>query len=561
MANSEKAVPVKVEYNYPIPMRDGTILRANVFRPEKDGKFPVLLNRIPYCKEILQGIFDPIEAAKNDYVVVLQDVRGRFASEGDFYPFDNEISDGYDTVEFLANAPWSNGNIGMFGTSYEGYTQWFAAASHPPHLKTITPFQSAPYLFDFIKESGAFRKSLCLSYSLLISVNLSVRKKGTIENILIDGIDNMEDWFKNIPDDGVKMLKELAPFYFDWKNYSDPNDDYWQKFNIIEKFKNINIPILYVGCWHDIFANNTIKTFNYLRKNNIEYIKLIMGPWDHNMPFDNIVGETNFGFLNSYAMHGIPQILFRWFDRYLKEIDNGLEQEKAIELFDLGTKKWYAFEEWPEPDGTKNYYLEKSNGRNFRLNENQPEEGKQEIEILFDPDNPVPSLGGLPYFAPSGKAYNQGAFDQRRIEARDDVISFSTETLKESLKILGRIKCIIYASTPAEDLDICLKLIDFFPDGRAINLMESITRSSYYQTAKGDKILPGKIYKFEIDMSYTCIEIEEGHKIKLDVACSNFPSYEIINNSSNGTERILAENKIYTGNEFPSHVIIPVTSY
>jgi len=555
-----------IDYNFPIPTRDGICLYANVYRPNTNKKYPVLLTRTPYGKENLQLIIDPLNAVRSGYIVVVQDVRGRFCSEGQFIPFINEINDGYDTIEYISSTSWSNGNIGMFGISYCGLTQWYAAMSKPPHLKTIIPFESEPNLYELIFGNGIFKPGLLITYALLLSADTVIKNHGSLPELWIEAVDKIDDWFKNIPDEGIDFLKNNASFYFDWLCNSYEDNKYKVKLREINRITELNLPVLCVGGWYDMFAKNTVEAIKLLIKTNTKTTRLIMGPWDHIFPLSNMVGSENFGFKNSYALSGFETLIMKWFDRYLKNIENEIEKEKPIQLFDLGSKKWFEFENWPENPGKKElfmHYRKSSHGniKPYMLIGKKLTSTDNKLDILFDPADPVPSLGGLPCFMPDGKICNQGAFDQRILEQRKDVISFTSEKLKNQLVILGLVKVVIYASTRDADFDIHLKFINVYPDGRAINIMESATRKSFVENLNNIKILTREIYKYEIDLSYTYIKIEKDHRLKLDVACSNFPNYEIVKNINSDNGYFISKksvNTIYVNENYPSRIILPI---
>ena len=551
MQVKDDSIPIKIDYDYPTPMRDGTILRAMVYRPDDDDKHPVILCRTPYNKEVeCQDYFDHFLAVKSGYVVVNQDTRGRGSSEGEFEPFVNEFNDGYDTVEYLAKTPWSDGNIGMYGASYVGFTQLATAVTNPPHLKVITPLLIGTIETSFPCRNGLYAVGTAVSWILQLCVDRSIKNGGKYMEDILEGYDNVEDWLKSIPAIGKKIIGELNPFYLDWMEKS-PDNDYWKRYDLGKRLKNINIPILSVAGFYDVFIENTEKLFASMREGNQNFCKLIIGPWVHEIPWDSTAGDLNFGGKNNYITFGMPQIHMKWFDRYLKGEENGLENESTFQIFDMGTKEWLELDELPGETMTLYLSSEERQGLSLSLSPVQD----SEIDILFDPDNPVPTLGGLPYRKTLLGAYEvNGAYDQRQIEARNDVLSFTANSVDKPIKILGNPVVTIYAKTPSEDLDISLKLVDVHPDGKAFNLTESTVRGSFIQGQKGEKIVPENIHKFDIKLPMTCISLKAGHSIRLDMACSNYPGFEVLK----GKKCI---NKIFVGSKYPSNLVIPVKSH
>jgi|GEM_PF-974679 len=559
-----------IEHNLPIHMRDGTILYSNVFRPlDEDKKYPVILNRTPYCKELfIWGTLDPITAARNGYAVVLQDVRGRFFSQGGFTPFVNEVEDGFDTIEYLSNAAWSNGRIGSFGLSYSAVTVWAEIASGHPGLKTAIIYFCTPDNYEIAYTNGVLNRGIVFSWALGLSINVMQRKEGKIPPDILKaaneiesmgiGMPGSEDLFRSPPDCIFNILKEYAPFYFDWISNQKPEDPYWE--NIIYKnlIDHISIPTMHIGGWYDIFTDGTIGGFNMARKKNDNYHKLIMGPWDHTMPHKNITGEINFGM---EASEMVQQAFFRelnWYDRFLKDIDNKIDAQDSIDFFLMGKNKWVSFNQIPGKKDNLIFYLD----RHQNLVEALPPQGK--CTIIFDPRDPVPSIGGRIYWSPAGNPFNSGARDQQYIECRSDVAVFTSEELGSPIRILGKVKGVIYASTDANDMDMVLKLTDVYPDGRSINISENVLRGSLLEYLDQQRLEEGRIYIFDIDLDYIFIEIAAGHRLRLDISGSSFPSYDMVENifegnRACGTKR--SSNTIYFGGDYASCIIIPLMEY
>jgi len=324
------AVSIKVEQNVPAPMRDGTVLYADVYRPDAPGGYPVILCRTPYSKDfsLVRVVeLDAIRAASEGYVLVIQDVRGRFASDGDFYTFKNEIQDGYDSVEWAAAQPWSTGKIGMVGASYVGATQWLAAVSRPPHLAAIFPsITGSDYHEGWTYQGGAFE----LFFNMWWSVSLALanleklsQSLGDLQNEqeqLIEALDHLDEALRSLPLKEYPALKRpgLAPYYSDWLDHPD-DDAYWRQWNIEDRHRDVVVPAYNFGAWYDIFLGGTIRNFLGMQKNGAteetrQGQKLLIGPWYHDWIQTNKVGDVDFGVMSDAASIDVDGIKLRWFD-------------------------------------------------------------------------------------------------------------------------------------------------------------------------------------------------------------------------------------------------------
>jgi len=577
---------VRFESTIPIKMRDGVSLYSDLFIPEGNGKYPVLLQRTPYNRTspfARSMSLDSIAAALSGYVVMVQDCRGRFESEGEFHPFVNEINDGYDTIEWIANQDWCDGNVGMFGGSYVGATQWLAAMSQPPALKAITPgITASNYHEGWTYQGGAFELDFNLSWSLihLVSANYEnlVNNFGAppdkIEE-LTDMADRLMDEYSHLSLKDWPGLKGIGDFYYRWLEHPE-YDDYWKSIAIEEHYNNIDVPALSIGGWFDIFMGGTIKNYTGMSENGKtsnarSNQKLLIGPWVHPgmLPgFPGVtVGEEYFG-IRSYSgvidMHGI---LLKFFDHHLKGIQNGLSDEKPINIFVMGENVWREESEWPLLRAVNtNYYMSSNGNANSRngdgLLTTNPSDNIDTDTFTYDPQFPVPTKGGgLCCYDSLGGA---GSFDQSDVELRNDVLVFSTPILDKDVEVTGPIIVKLYASTSGKDTDFTAKLVDVYPDDeKATNLTDSIIRARYRNgTKKADLLTPNEVYEYTIDLLSTSNVFKKGHKIRIDISSSNFPSFDRNLNTGGTigeeTDFIKATQIVYHNNKYPSHVILPI---
>jgi len=534
-----------VEKNVPARMRDGTVLSADVYRLDDSERRPVLLTRTPYNKSLPLLSYlplDPLRAAEAGYVVVVQDSRGRFASEGTFYPFLNEAADGYDTVEWAAAQPWSNGNVGMYGISYFGATQWLAATTAPPHLKAIFPSLTASdYHEGWTYQGGAFALGFNLSWTMAILAPETLMRQAktnsqAAEDLgrVLAGVDQMHDWFRTRPLSAFPLFRLGAPYYYDWLSHAD-EDDYWNRWKIEAHYAHITVPAYNLGGWHDIFLGGTIRNFLGMcsqgkTREARDGQKLLIGPWAHTVPYSNVVGEVDFGLAASPLAADLDGLHLRWFDRWLKGVNNGISEEPPVRLFVMGANTWRNEHEWPlARTRYVNYYLH-SDGRanslhgDGGLSPEKPAAEKPDV-YLYDPRNPAPTRGGgLCCWAGS---VPDGAYDQRPVEERPDVLVFSTPVLESDIEVTGPITVTLFAASSAPDTDFTAKLVDVHANGFARNLTDGIIRARYRESTRTAKLIePGRVYEYTLDLWATSNVFKAGHRIRLEISSANFPRFD-----------------------------------
>jgi len=558
---------VRIEKGVDAPMRDGVRLSADVFRPDAPGKFPVILIRTPYDKEGYSRYSSfPDYAAGKGYVVIVQDVRGRYGSEGVFLPYVQEIEDGYDSVEWAAALPYSNGKVGTQGCSYLGAVQWQLATASPPHLVAIFPqctFANARHFFFF---GGAFD----LSWISWLNGRLpDIKKRRGIEGkeafpeeARIQWTRNKWKWLSYLPLRNFPLLKEFCPYYYDWLSHPD-DGSYWDFANVEKKHRQVEVPAYNFTGWFDDGYGQPGALLNFLgmKKNGKtkearEGQKLIIGPWTHCNPTTK-AGDIDFG---PEAAIDLNELVMRWFDFWLKGIDNGILSEPPIKIFVMGSNRWRYEQEWPlaRTEYTP-YYLHSLGGANSlngngTLNQRAPASENPDFYI-YDPSNPVTDF----HFEESGPR------DQRPIEIRNDVLVYTSEPLAADLEVTGPITAEIWASSSAKDTDFVVKIMDVYPDGYSQNItpqLSGILRARYRESESSPILLmPGKIYKFDIGLMYTSQVFKKGHRIRMAVTSSYFPHMDRNPNTGHpfgeDQEAVRAEQKIYHDKNFSSRIILP----
>ena len=570
-----------IEKDVPVPMRDGVVLRADVYRPAAAGHYPVILQRTPYNKSlttIAMLMLDVIRTAGEGYAVVIQDSRGCYTSEGEFYTFRDDVSDGYDTVEWCGVQPWSDGNVGMYGASYVGATQWLAAISTPPHLKAIFPLITASHYHEgWTYQGGAFALGFNESWTMTglapdTYQRLAKTRPEAAEQMgnMLAGIDDMCHWFRHLPIKDFPLFGEAASYFYDWVAHPD-DDAYWAPWNIEAQHSSVTVPACNVGGWYDIFLGGTIRNYLGMRERGgspdaRQGQKLILGPWHHTLPLNNVVGEVNYGLSSTAVGADLDGMHIKWFDYWLKGKQNGLLEEPPVRIFVMGENTWRTENEWPlaRTQYTKYYFHSNGNAKSLRgdgsLSPEQPR-GEPADVYVSDPRNPVPTKGGGLCCWPA--AVPGGAFDQRPVEERADVLVYTTPVLEHDVEVTGPINVTLYAATSAVDTDFTAKLVDVHPDGYARNLTDSIIRGRYRETReKATLLTPGEVYEYTIDLWATSNVFKAGHCIRIEIASSNFPRFDRNpqTGEASGEASILepALQHVFHDETRASHIVLPI---
>ena len=522
---------VRLERNVAAAMRDGATLKADIYRPDAQGQFPVLLARTPYGK----ANSDSSGMARRGYIAVVQDVRGRGESEGVFHPFMGDEQDGYDSVEWAAQLPGSNGKVGMFGGSYGGLTQMMAAAAAPPHLVAIFPvfpaigFDSHQLLF----EGGAFRQLVAQSWGV---AQTTEHYPKTIARMAADA-GYFTEVMKRLPlGDFMEavhrevMARGGGGYFREWVRNA-PGSDYWQRVDFAGKVGKIRAPGCYVGGWFDLFGPATAAVFNAIQRGAATEAartksQLILGPWTHGGSRAP-VGDADFG-KEAAISFGAYQNL--WFDYWLKGEANEVPSQPAVRVFLMGENRWLPLAAWP-PQQARPYRLYLSGSQS--LNE-QGAEGQPDV-LEADPANPVPTRGGG---LCCHLGFPAGTFDQRQLAERKDVLSYTTAPLERALAVAGEVSVVLWLAASTSDADIAAKLIDVDPSGKALNLADGALRLRYRNSfVKAEPLRPGKTFQVRVKLGSTAHTFRAGHRLRLMLAGSDFPYLSVNLNTGEELEK------------------------
>jgi len=547
---------VKVTKNVAAPMRDGIKLYADIYRPDTDdaGSFPVVLTRLPYgkdepyCAMVTHGKY----WAKKGYVFVAQDVRGKYASEGTFEPVVNEANDGYDTLDWIASQPWCDGNIGMTGESYYGYTQWAVASLNHPNLKCIVPGITSADIFGVISFNN---NAFCMQQKAAWAFGMNARKSN---NAL-----KLDPWHLPLismdDDAGVK-----CEFYRDYIRHPS-RDSYWEPVNFYGKHSQVRIPVYNWGGWYDVFVAGTIKDWIAVKENSdsAEARKnqwLLIAPVDHEVtPMEtHRIGKIDIG-EEAWTYDRIQ----RFFDYWLKGMDNGFGKTPRVEIFTIGDNKWRYEDEWPlaRTKYTNYYFHSKGHANtssgNGSLDMRKPGDSLVD-NYVYDPNDPVTiSLEtGMWSMAKELK-------DRASVEKRKDVLVYTMPKLKKELEITGPINVTLFAASSATDTDFTATLVDVFPDGYVHMIQEGIVRARYRNSdSEASLIEPGKIYEYTIDLRASSYVVKQGHRIRVEISSSNFNRWDRNPNTGNefgmDDKVVKATQTIYHDKKHPSHITLPI---
>jgi hypothetical protein len=560
---------ILTEFNVPATMRDGVVLRANVFRPSDEGTYPVVLARTPYGKDFAtsSGYMDALRLARAGYIVVIQDTRGRFASEGTFEPMVNESLDGCDTVEWAATLPGSNGNVGMYGGSYVGFTQWSAAWQRPPHLKALMPSITWSNARDGVTwRGGALELGTLANWLLGVGMETVFKRVAHLpphEQLmtvaaLVYQIDHLRtEGYFSLPLKDFAPLKSLAltNAYFDQSFVQPYSRELLKPISPAEHYDQLHLPAYNIGGWYDIFLNGTLQNFDALRGHGA---KLLVGPWTHSDP-NNVIGQMDFGFVAGGFINlqfDLTSLTQRWFDFWLKGIDNGITQEPPVKIFVMGANVWRDEHEWPLARTTFSpLYLRGNRGLSFE----HPSSDEPADSYIYDPSDPTPTWGGATLI---NALYVRGVADQRKLDGRSDMLSFTSEVLDGDVEVVGPVVVKLWAASDARDTDFVARLIDVHPDGFAQNLCDGIIRARYRKGDTPELMQPDNPYEFTIDLWATANVFKAGHRIRLDIASASFPRWDRNPNTGDdfGVSARLqtARQTILHDAAHPSRVMLPI---
>jgi len=566
-----------VERDLQVRMRDGTVLRADLYRSSDERKYPVLLQRTPYGKGESQ-IPMALMAVERGYCVVIQDTRGRWSSDGENYPLVHEREDGYDTLEWIANQVWCNGRIGMYGSSYLGYTQWAAAAAGHPALKTIIPSFAFRNAYNMAYQGGALNLGVAVSWGLLAQAHMQIERlpgdppeKADLWQRLIRAVNGLSrgDTFRQIPLSELPLIGKdgITPFFYDVITHPKP-DAFWQE--LICQYENVRLPVFHIGGWYDVFANSTLQDFvgmqarapdDWLRRQQ----KLLVGPWTH-ASFENLNGEMDFGLEASWIVVLPEELQLQWFDYWLKGEQNGFLDEAPVRIFVMGANRWRDEQEWPLARTRYTpYYFHSAGKANSSAGDGRLDSILPVTEPAdtfdYDPQKPVPTHGGN--LCCWQAALPPGPYDQSYLEKRPDILVYTSAPLTDDLEVTGPVHVHLWAASSAPDTDFTAKLVDVYPDGTAINLVDGIQRALYRDERAADQLEPGRIYAFQIDLGVSSNLFKAGHRLRVEISSSNFPRFDRNPNTAvslhpKANKLGIARQSIFHDSQHPSHIVLPV---
>ncbi len=511
-----------------LPMRDGVRLATDIYLPTTPPPYPVLVVRTPYNKDVLKPIGE--EGARRGYAIVIQDTRGRFASEGENLPFEGDgwwenRADGSDTLDWVARQPWCNGKIGTLGGSALGINQIMLAGTGTRRIQAQHIVVATPSLYDSLFPGGVLKKAL------------------------------VEDWLRQ---------QKFDPKALDLWTRHPTYDDFWRTRDANRRYPRIDVPAVHIGGYYDIFAQGTLDAFvGYHARggsNARGKQKLLMGPWTHGV-LQSKVGDVQFP--NADKPPCTFHDAWRWFDHHLKGEPNGVDKEPAVVYYMMGAigepnapgNEWRVADRWPPlPTRATPLYLYADGRAGFTL----PTSGATRT-YRYDPSDPVPTLGGRELTIPAGIK------DQRPIENRPDVLVFTTNPLPEPLEVIGRIKAVLWVSTNVPDTDFLVRLCDVYPDGRSYNVAEGIIRARYHRSRSHESLLqPGHIYRMEIDLWSTAIVFNKGHRLRVHITSSSVPGYDPNPNTGEPfrkhTHTQIALNTVHFSPRYPTQLVLPIVS-
>lgn len=592
------ASDIVLQKNVYVPMRDGVKLSCIIYYPAKDGQrlqgqFPVLLNRSPY--DLIAQDELSKKLARRGYIVVLNNIRGRFGSEGTWSLMKDDGWDGYDLVEWIARQEWSNGKVGTFGVSYNGGTQHALAEMTPPHLTAMIPTDALANVgVAGIRHGGAFE----LRWANWIIANHGPFAKKALEDPLMKrALDTQAKSIKtlvqNLPlkkgTTSMKFIPEYESWLIEAMQHGD-NDAYWKQIglSVVDNTQNYaNVPVYHVSGWYDSWTRQTVMSWQALSKAKTAPQHLILGPWTHGGQGQNFAGYVEFP---KDAALNVPEWHLKWFDHWMKGVENGVEKTAKVRLFIMGGGSglksstgrmqhggyWRDEQEFPLARTQYTPYYFHKDGT---LSTQKPKEVSSSTTYRFDPANPVPTLGGN--ISSEGILMERGGMDQRSVlvsrgsndtlplSIRNDILVFQTDLLKQDVEVTGPVEVKLWISSTATDTDFTAKLIDVYPPnedypaGYELNIGDSILRTRYRSSlTKQELMKPGTTYPITITLYPTSNLFKKGHRIRVDISSSNFPRFDINPNTGEPLQQsrriITADNTVFHNSVRASHILLPL---
>jgi putative CocE/NonD family hydrolase len=556
-------------------MRDGTRLDATIWRPAEPGTYPVIVERVAYelagrCAE------SAAYWARRGYVFVGQNVRGCYASEGEYgwgrHDAWGANRDGYDTVEWAGVQPWSSGNVGMVDGSYSGMTQYLLAPTRPPHLKALSVREAASFAYPSLYPGGALQLvwlGFCMRHILrdLLPHEADSPERTPVRARLERAIEEQDSWMAHLPLKSCSPLEGIPQSRFYFEALDHPQDGpYWWPLSLALKYAEVDVPILHLGGWFDVFLTGTLRSFSGIRAHGRtahcrQSQRLLVGPWKHGP--ENVgrcrAGEMDF----PCAAFDLNAARLRWYDYWLKGIENGVMDGPAARVYLMGADRWLDLDAWP-PQGIDYtpLYLREGTERmdahtdaslnNGHLTFALPGADERPDSYAYDPHDPVPSLFAYGDYGPH---------DYRSLEGR--MLCYTSTPLERDLAVVGRLKAVLYGLSSAPDTDWVVRLCDVHPDGRSMSICDGILRARYRESFQQPTLLvPGRIYRFEVDLLPTAYSFKAGHRLRVHVTSSDFPRYDRnLNTGGPFGEEVrgqMAVNTVFHDTIRPSHLVLPI---
>lgn len=600
-----------------VRVRDGVRLATDVYRPARDGKpvggaFPVILERTPYDKtdasrsELAVGDTEPMSRltvadyfVRHGYVVVYQDCRGRYKSEGGFTKYLDDAADGFDTVAWIVEQPWCNGKVGTMGLSYAAHTQGALACLNPPGLACMF-LDSGGFSNAYqggIRQGGAFElKQATWAYRQALN---SADAEDPVTRAALEKED-LRDWFTRMPWRRGHSPVSAAPEYEDYlfeQWAAGTFDDDWKKAGIYAAgFYDdyADVPMLHMSSWYDPYPRTATENYIGLSKRKKGPVRLLLGPWTHGNRVQSFAGDVDFGeasVVDGNLAEDFLALRLKWFDRWLRDVDNGVDDEPAVRLFVMGGGSgrrnaagrldhggyWRDAADWPLPEARPTAYFLHADGG---LDTTAPSAAEASISFDYDPRNPVPTIGGA--ITSGAPVMEGGAFDQREsdrffgctppylpLASRPDVLVFQTRPLAADVEVIGPVSVRLWIASNCPDTDFTAKLIDVYPPGTdypggyAMNITNGILRCRYRNAwDKPEMMEAGTVYGITVEAFPTANLFKAGHRIRLDISSSNFPHFDVNPNTGEPEGRSrrtrIATNTVYLDTARPSHLVLPV---
>jgi uncharacterized protein len=545
---------MKVERDVAVPMRDGIVLRADLYLPETDRPVGAIVNRTPYDKSsplIQLAAIEPERVVDAGFALVCQDVRGRFASEGEFYTFFCDVEDTYDTVEWTAAQHWCDGNVGMAGRSYAAAVQWLGAAEQPPHLKAISPIVTGSDFYNgWIYEGGAFQFGFNVFWIWLMSNPRGISK--------LDGV------YKHLP---LRTLPiddlAWARLYAHWLAHST-DDHYWRSLAINRRYDKMQVPAFIIGGWYDVFIRGTLENYVGMRarggSSESRAPRLLVGPWAHGSTYGPYPDHSFELFAPDDALD-VADLQLRFFAHHLRGDANGLDDEPPVRLFVMGENRWRTEDDWPLARAKETLWHLRADGR---LSQEPPGDEAPD-RFIYDPGDPAPTVGGPTSLPARMMKANSGPLDQSRLDERTDVLRYTSDPLDTPLEVTGPLSLRLHAATSALDTDFVAKLVDVAPDGTAIILTEGVLRTRFREGYGRELLLqPNDPVELRIDLGATSNVFLPGHRMRVLITSSSFPRFDRNTNTGrplgvDGPDDLqVAEQTVFHDASRPSRLLVPV---